>query len=130
MDRRLADSLVNLGRAKANFEAALAFPPEQELVKEGTTHRFEILLEVFWKSLQRALEYEGLQVHTPRNCVKEAFRLGWIGDEAEWLSIIDLRNVTAHEYLDDAFAEANYNEIRRLAPTISKASSFLIDRYK
>jgi len=129
MDRKLADSLKNLERAQANFEDALKLPPEQDLVKEGTIHRFETLLEVFWKTLQRALEYEGLQVYTPRNCVKEAFRLGWISDEALWLSILDLRNVTSHEYLDDALAEANYLEVKRLGSVLGNASQFLIARY-
>jgi nucleotidyltransferase substrate binding protein (TIGR01987 family) len=129
MDRRLADSLANLQRAQSNFDSALTLPSDQELVKEGTIHRFETLLGVFWKTLQRALEYEGLQAHTPRNCIKEAFRLGWINDEATWLSMLDLRNITSHEYLDEALAEANYREVRRLAPAIREASGFLAQRF-
>lgn len=33
MERRLADSLVNLARAQSNFDAALNVSPEQELAK-------------------------------------------------------------------------------------------------
>lgn len=130
MERKLADSLLNLARAQASFDAALVVPPQQELAKEGTIHRFETLLEVFWKSLQRALEYEGLKVYTPRNCVKEAFRLGWINDESTWLSLLDLRNVTSHEYLDEQIAVSHYEEVKRLAPAIRAASEALIQRYK
>ncbi len=75
--RKLSDSLLNLGRAVASLERALTIPTDGELVFEGTIHRFEITIELLWKTLKRALEFEGLSPKTPRDSVKEAFRIGW-----------------------------------------------------
>ncbi|MCA1370308.1 nucleotidyltransferase substrate binding protein [Bradyrhizobium sp. BRP14] len=41
--------------------------------REGTIHRFEITIELMWKTLKRALEYEGVGPKTPRESLKEAF---------------------------------------------------------
>lgn len=118
MPRKLEDSLQNLQRALEGLGDTLAIPKERELVVEGTIHRFEMLVEVFWKSLKRALEYEGLHPKTPRDSVKEAFRIGWLHDEQVWLDMLESRNTTSHVYLAEELAEANYEDIRKVAPIL------------
>lgn len=39
---------------------------------EDTIHRFEITIELFWKTLKRAIRYEGTRVETSRESLKEA----------------------------------------------------------
>jgi nucleotidyltransferase substrate binding protein (TIGR01987 family) len=127
--RRLKDSLANLTKAVANLERALTIPKDRELVYEGTIHRFEITIELMWKTLKRALEYEGLRPSTPRESLKEAFRVGWLHDEDVWLDMLDHRNTTSHEYLDEELAENNYEDIVKVTPFLRTTLDFLNTRY-
>jgi nucleotidyltransferase substrate binding protein (TIGR01987 family) len=128
-ERKLQDSLANLEKAVANLERALTIPREQELAAEGTIHRFEIAIELMWKTLKRALEFEGLAPRTPRESLKEAFRVGWLHDEAAWLDMLDHRNTTSHTYLAEELVEENYNDIVKVTPVIRHALNLLLSRY-
>ncbi|MDF0715754.1 nucleotidyltransferase substrate binding protein [Muricauda sp. 334s03] len=64
--RKLTDSLKNLRKATDKLERALKIPVDRELVMEGTVQRYEITVELVWKTLQRALQYEGVYPKTPR----------------------------------------------------------------
>jgi nucleotidyltransferase substrate binding protein (TIGR01987 family) len=129
MRRKLDDSLTNLERALGKLEDALAIPKDRELVVEGTIQRFEVLIEVFWKTLKRALEYEGLHPKTPRDSLREAFRIGWLHDEQAWLDMLDSRNTTSHIYLAEELAEDNYEDIHKVAPILRSAFNDLRARY-
>jgi nucleotidyltransferase substrate binding protein (TIGR01987 family) len=128
-ERKLQDSLANLERATQKLEDALQIPKERELVVEGTIQRFEMVVELAWKTLKRALEYEGLHPKTPRESLKEAFRLGWLHDEEVWLDILDQRNTSSHVYLSEELAENNYEDIKTVTPIIRQVVSFLRQRY-
>ena len=128
-ERKLQDSLTNLERATKKLEDALKIPKERELVVEGTIQRFEMVVELAWKTLKRALEYEGLRPKTPRESLKEAFKLGWLHDEDVWLDILDQRNTTSHVYLSEELAENNYDDITKVAPVIRHLVDFLRSRY-
>jgi nucleotidyltransferase substrate binding protein (TIGR01987 family) len=127
--RKLQDSILNLEKALANLERAVQIPKDRELVAEGTIHRFEITIELFWKTLRRAIAFEGTKVDTPRSSLKQAFALGWLHDEQVWLDMVERRNTTSHEYLDDALAEDNYEDIVKVTPIIRSAFDVLRLRY-
>jgi nucleotidyltransferase substrate binding protein (TIGR01987 family) len=128
-ERKVQDSLANLERATKKLEDALQIPKERELVVEGTIQRFEMVVELTWKTLKRALEYEGLHPKTPRESLKEAFRLGWLHDEGVWLDILDQRNTTSHAYLSEELAENNYEDIKTVTPIIRQVVNFVRGRY-
>jgi nucleotidyltransferase substrate binding protein (TIGR01987 family) len=128
-ERKLHDSLENLEKALQNLERAVEIPKDRELVAEGTIHRFEITIELFWKTLRRAIKYEGTRVDTSRESLREAFRLGWLQDEQVWLDMLDSRNTTSHEYLAEELAEDNYDDIVKVAPIIRHAFDLLRQRY-
>lgn len=128
-ERKLLDSLRNLENALQNLERAIAIPKDRELVAEGTIHRFEMTIELFWKTLKRAITYEGAHVKTPRESLKEAFRIGWLDEEQVWLDMLDSRNTTSHEYLAEELAEDNYDDIKKVTPIIRKAFDTLRTRY-
>ena len=120
-ERKLHDSLDNLEKVLENLERAVQIPKDRELVAEGTIHRFEMTIELFWKTLRRAIRYEGTRVNTSRESLREAFRLGWLNDEQVWLDMLDSRNTTSHEYLAEALAEDNYDDIVKVTPIIRQA---------
>jgi nucleotidyltransferase substrate binding protein (TIGR01987 family) len=60
--------------------------------------RFEFTFELFWKLLKVYLERQGILVKTPREALKEAFRLELLQDEGSALQMLDDRNTSVHIY--------------------------------
>lgn len=78
------------------------------LEREGTIQRFEVAIELAWKTLRDYLEYEGetLEVVTPRNVIKEAFSARVIEDGQVWMDMLDHRNLLSHTYDQTVFEKA------------------------
>jgi nucleotidyltransferase substrate binding protein (TIGR01987 family) len=127
--RKVQDSCKNLTSAVENLERALTLPVDRELVFEGTIQRYEVAIELMWKTLKRALEHEGFSPKTPRESVKEAFQAGWLHDEAEWLDMLNHRNRTSHVYLAEELAADAYNEVKNAVPHLRTALDLLAKRY-
>jgi nucleotidyltransferase substrate binding protein (TIGR01987 family) len=130
-NRKLLDSLSNLRRAVDKLNTALDIPKDRELVVEGTVQRFEVVVELLWKTLRRALKYEGVRINpdTPRETMKEGFAIGWLHNEPIWQDLLDKRNTTSHEYLDEEFIEENYEDIKIVTPEIIVVLELLEKRY-
>lgn len=130
-NRKLLDSMGNLRKAVDKLNAALAIPNDRELVVEGTVQRFEVVVELLWKTLRRALKYEGVRINpdTPRETMKEGFAIGWLHNEPIWQDLLDKRNTTSHEYLDEEFIENNYEDIKKVTPEILVVLELLENRY-
>lgn len=130
-NRKLKDSLGNLRKAVDKLNAALQIPNDRELVVEGTIQRFEVVVELLWKTLRRALKYEGtrIQPDTPREAMKEGFAVGWLHNEPIWQKLLDKRNSTSHEYLDEEFIEDYYEDIKVVTPEIVIVLELLEARY-
>lgn len=127
--RKLLDSLGNLRKAVDKLEEALRIPKDRELVVEGTIQRFETVVELVWKTLKRGLKYEGTHPNTPRETMIEGFAAGWLSDEIVWQDLLDHRNKSSHEYLDDDFIDEYYDEIGELFTPIKVLLEFLENRY-
>lgn len=127
--RQLQDSLANLQSAVAKLEDAIKIPKDRELVVEGTIQRFEYTIELMWKTLKRALDYEGIHPKSPRETLREAFQIGWIDDNDVWMDMLDQRNTTSHVYLHEELAEDNYEDIKKLTPILRTALDFLLKKY-
>ncbi len=128
-ERKLQDSLANLEQAMTKFEDALKIPKDRELIVEGTIQRFEVVIELMWKTLKRALEHEGIYPKTPRETLREAFSIGWLDEEDEWLDMLDKRNTTSHVYLHEDLIDNYYDDISILALILRKTTDFLRSRY-
>ncbi len=95
------------------------------LEKEGTIQRFEVAVELAWKTLKDYLEYEGRVIEpvTPRNVIKEGFgrsRPSWatrhlhvlcfaariLRDGQVWIDMLDHRNLLSHTYDAAVFDKA------------------------
>ena len=127
--RQLHDSLTNLQSAVGKLEDAIRIPKDRELVVEGTIQRFEYTIELMWKTLKRALDYEGIHPKSPRETLREAFGIGWLDDNDVWIDMLDKRNTTSHVYLHEELAEDNYEDIKKLTPILRATLEFLLKRY-
>ena len=128
--RKLRDSILNLKRVLSRLEEAIQTPQTTALIAEGTIQRFEFVIELQWKTLKRALEYEGKPTKTPREALKAAYQVSWITNETIWLDMIDCRNETSHIYLDPSFVDAIYNRIKGYGPELRRMFDFIEQRYQ
>jgi len=100
--------MKRLEQIKGDFHNALVSLEEavsqakSDLEIDGAIQRFEFTYELFWKLLKVYLQQEGIVANTPRECFKESYKLGLLGDEEKALKMIDDRNLTVHLYDKDA----------------------------
>jgi len=75
------------------------------LEREGVVQRFELTLELAWKTLKDYLEYSGVVIDpaTPRNVVKEAFAAKILENGQVWIDMLDHRNLLSHTYDEKTF---------------------------
>lgn len=97
-NRKLKQSFENLDRALKRLEEALNENQENSLIVDGTIQRFEFTIEIYWNTLKRLLAREGIEDKTPRESLKEAYRVGWLEIEQAWLQMLKDRNDTSPAY--------------------------------
>jgi nucleotidyltransferase substrate binding protein (TIGR01987 family) len=110
-------SMALLGQALKRLTEALAVPPDAPLALDGTIQRFEFTFELFWKTIQRLLALEGIEANSPRSCLREAYRIGWLQDEPAWLKLLESRNLTTHTYREEV-ARQVYRQVREGLPIL------------
>jgi nucleotidyltransferase substrate binding protein (TIGR01987 family) len=126
-DNEDARSVDALRRALDRLREALAEPETNPLAIDGTIQRFEFAIELFWKALRRLLRREGVTTTTPREALQEAFRAGWLADEARWLQMLRDRNQTSHTYHEPT-ARRVYANIRAAFPELERTYGVLRQR--
>lgn len=95
----------------AKFQKALKSLDEgikkakDQLDNDGVIQRFEFTFELTWKTLKLYLLNEGIITNSPKEALKEAFRMGIITDEECFLDMLTDRNQTAHIYSEDISKE-------------------------
>ena len=99
-EKELAYSVGRFRRALDRFSEALQ-QEKNDLRIDASIQRFEFTFELAWKTAKRALLVEGIICKTPRECLKESFRLGLIKNEEEWLAMLDDRNAMSHIYSEE-----------------------------
>jgi nucleotidyltransferase substrate binding protein (TIGR01987 family) len=117
-EETLRDSLDSLGTALDRFGEALAHPAPDDLMMDGTIQRFEFTFELFWKTLRRFLQREGVDTGSPKSTLRHAYRRGLLDREQLWLDMLEDRNRSSHVY-DAAMARqlfrrlpAHHHELR------------------
>ena len=89
--------LEDYGKALQRLEEALARPAADELVQAGCIQYFEFTFELAWKTAKALCEHAGLQnVGSPRTALRQAFKQGWIEEEAGYMTMLEARNRMSH----------------------------------
>lgn len=88
---------------------------ENEIVIDGTLHRFEFTFELAWKTMKDYLEYLGIidGIGSPREIIKTAFANGIIDDGENWIKMMLARNSLSHLY-DEEKSREIYIEIKEV----------------
>jgi nucleotidyltransferase substrate binding protein (TIGR01987 family) len=98
--------------------------PVSEITRDAALKRFEFTFDLAWKTLQAYLEEnKGIVCKSPKECIREAYRLGIIDYDEKWLNIFDWRNQIVHEYSED-FAEELFEKL----PDVLKIFEELLKR--
>jgi len=113
-------------RALDRLETALA-RPEDDITLDACIQRFEFMLRAAWKAIQRQARVEGLDCASPRECLRVAFGLGLVEDDAQWMSMVEDRNRTSHTY-DEAIARAVYRALPGYARLLRELGRRLAER--
>lgn len=112
-------SLNNLENALSRLEEAVNIENPDQLYIDGTIQRFEFVFELFWKTLKRLLELEGIQATTPKSALKEAYQIGWIKNESAWLQMLRDSILTSQVY-DEDMAKRIYQDIIKYYPELKQ----------
>jgi len=91
-------------KAVKSLEVALAQAPT-DLGRDGAIQRFEFVIELSWKLLQKVLSERKVMVFSPRNTYREAHKECLLDDPQAWLVFWDVRNLTSHTYREQLAQE-------------------------
>ena len=78
------------------------------LEQEGVIQRFEYTFELAWKVLKDLLFYEGFDVKSPRDVIRQAFESDYLTAEDTEIALVALekRNLLTHTYEEKTMLEA------------------------
>ena len=119
-----------------NNLAVLEKAEEQDLSNEfiigGVIGKFFIQFELGWKVLKELLIYEGIAAAksgSPRETIKEAYKLYPCMEEDVWLSMLSQRNNMAHIYDAAAAKELVRLILRDYIPAFQKLRDSVSAKY-
>jgi len=78
------------------------------LEQEGVIQRFEYTFELAWKVLKDLLFYEGFDVKSPREVIRQAFEVEYLNEDDTEVALDALakRNLLTHTYEEKIMLEA------------------------
>lgn len=86
-------------RVLERLQSALQKEPDaDEIYLDATIQRFEFSFELAWKLMKAVLEYEGIEVSSPRSSIREGWKAGLIADAETWLDMQEKRNLFTYTY--------------------------------
>ena len=102
----------NYHRALIRLQAALEKEADiDDMYLDATIQRFEFCFELAWKLMKAVLQYDGIEVNSPRSCIRESWKQGLIPNAQEWLEMMEKRNLSSHTYDENAAREI-YREVK------------------
>jgi nucleotidyltransferase substrate binding protein (TIGR01987 family) len=107
-DIRWKQRFQNFEKAYLLFDEAMQMDGEKlsQLEKEGIIQRFEVLIELSWKTLKDYLENEGYDaVKNAKHVIRVAFQDEIITDAENWMEALKKRNLTSHTYNENILNE-------------------------
>ena len=66
------------------------------MLRDSVIQRFEFTIELFWKTLRALLQLP--PDAGSKTVLQDAYRTGWINDEAAWVALVRERNRSSHDY--------------------------------
>ena len=125
---RLSERIENFNKAYNLFAMArdaYVSNKSNDINKLALVQSFEIITELGWKVLKDYLASKGIDVYTPKDCIKEAFSTNFLPTAQIWIDMIKDRNSSSHEYnidkvdsIIERISSEYFNEIKRFKEQI------------
>lgn len=107
--RKLDTKLTNFNKALKRLKEAIEeFKKDNssDVIRDGVIQRFEFTYELAWKTIKEYLEDLGItDKNSPKVVIKEAYAQKLIINEANWLIMMNDRNLTTHVYKEEIAEE-------------------------
>lgn len=103
-------------------------PIDDELERAGLFQLFQVSFELAWKVMKDYLGAEEIIVKSPREEIKEAFKLELISDGHIWLDALSDRNLAVHTYDEDVMKEMVDNIVNKYYPQMESFYKLLKGR--
>lgn len=111
MPNNLKESYNTFRKAYLKLTEFIDNDDKTEVSKAAIIHAYEYTFELWWKMVQKYLEYAGsVQDYGPNATIKNAFQYNIISDGQIWMDMLRDRNLTTHTYKEDV-AEEIYSRI-------------------
>ncbi|WP_051965322.1 HI0074 family nucleotidyltransferase substrate-binding subunit [Rickettsia tamurae] len=95
---------------------------------DAAIQRFEFVIELFWKVLEKILTHEKIDSTTPKDVLSKASQFSMIDDEKMWLGMLDDCNNTSHVYKYED-AKRVFENIKLYLPILEKTYNKLDKKY-
>ena len=120
---RWRQRLENFGKALLQLDAACERKDYSDLERAGLVQIFEFSFELAWKTLKDRLFYEGFDVKTPREVIRQAFAVDYLTEEEAEILLdgLEKRNLLSHTYEEKTALEAEKLIKERYAPVLREA---------
>lgn len=109
--RKINESVKNLDFALTKLRESLDCNKNDKIAIDASIYRFQVVNRLLWKTLKRALEFEGYILDTPREILKLCFSIDWIENEEIWLEILELNHLIVVAYTDEDLAFSIHEKI-------------------
>ncbi len=122
----MLDKIKNLSadyeNALSRLNAAIHSEIKSDLLIDAVIQRFEFTFELSWKLMQAYLNFQGISCNSPRQVIKETYKMNLLEDGEAWIDMLMDRNRTSHIY-DEQEANIIYQKI--ISKHAPKLNTFL-----
>ncbi len=129
--RKYENKLISLRKTLNTFEKSIMIDKaffgdiEQDTIKSGQVQKFEVSVELFWKTIKKFFyEIHGIEAVSPKMVMKQLYRTKYINenDYERLVEMINDRNRMSHVYNEDQF-NAIYGRLREYLQLMQKTMS-------
>ena len=99
-------------QALKSLEEALQ-QPYSVYIRDASIQRFEYVFELAWKAVQAGSQTMGVSCSSPREAIRQAYKLNCIKNPDAWFEMLKARNQTVHTY-NQEIADVVYALIRKM----------------
>lgn len=127
---RWQQRLENYQKAVSQLKSACEQQEYNQLEQSGFIKTFEFTFELAWKTLKDLIQFEGVDVASPRSAIRAALTTKHLSaDECEiLLGALNDRNLLTHTYDEAKVLEAIELIKKRYAPILIKLCNYLVQK--
>jgi len=126
---KLEKSLLNLESTQFISMDKNIYAICETYLMDACIKRFELTFDLLWKTLRVFFYYKGIELHYPKDVLKEGYLTDYLEDELLWLRMLQDYNISAYSY-DDTLASDLFKRIQLYIPLIRNAFNKLLKSVK